>query len=401
MGILETVIARVAEGRPADTVLQDIYGRRREFGSRDRRLYSGLVYAFFRWKGWLDQAPALPLERRAAAAWRLDFTESHPALDKLAPLPDPAEPLDSLAAKARQAARWLELPHAPSPDSLLPAAAVPLLENPALVESFQSRPPVWLRVRRSAGPALRALCAGLDMNPVPHPRLPEAWQLPAKAQVADLMARAEGKAEIQDVASQGIGVVAAPQPGSRWWDVCAGAGGKSLHLADLAGGRISILATDLRESILDEAGRRLRLAGYSKQVRLQRQDAARDPLPPGPFDGVLVDAPCSGSGTWGRNPDARWRWNPDSMPGFADTQFAILERTAGAVKPGGVLVYSTCSAMIPENKGVLDRFLAARPDFSLSPFSHPLTGAPTPGFAVLWPWDGPGSCLFVARLVRG
>ena len=410
LDLLEAVAGRVREGLPADAAMKDIYRNHREFGSRDRRLYSNLVFSFFRWKGWTDLAAGQPLALRAAAAFRLDFPESHPAVDLIAPLDPPAETPDSLPAKARQIARWLRLDAPPSPLLLIPPSIAPLLEAPAegsgpepllpLLDSFQERPPTWIRIRTGHDDDVRAAAVELGIPLLPHPRLPLAWQAPDPARLADLLARCRGLVEIQDVASQAVGFLAGDEPGRTWWDVCAGSGGKSLHLADLARGRIRILATDVRAGILEEADRRVRQAGLSRAIRLKKMDAAVEPVPETQFDGVLVDAPCSGTGTWARNPDARWRLSPEQVQGFADTQSLLLSRVAGTVRPGGVLIYATCSLTRAENAGVLDRFLKSRPDFSPSPFLNVLTGEAAPGRCYFWPWQGPGSGLFAARLVR-
>ncbi len=408
--LVRLALGKNASGIPADAFLAQTFRQHREFGSRDRRLYGNLVFSFFRWKGWLDLFPDTPLERRAAIAYRLDYPDSHPAVDRLASLPAPDEPLDSLGAKARQAAIWMHLPDPPALEKLIPAGLLPHLAMPPsadgtppcrpLLDSFQSRPPTWLRVRSDRRKQALEACQTFSLEPAPHPRLPLAWAIPDTARLADALAQCRGCAEIQDVASQAVGFVADPRPGEAWWDVCAGAAGKSLHLQDLANGRLAILATDARESILEQAASRARMAGRNSGFQFQRLDALVDPLPDRCFDGVLVDAPCSGSGTWARNPDARWRMSPESIDSFAARQAAILRRVADAVKPGGTLVYATCSLFLPENTGVIDAFLAGRPDFEPAPFIHPLTGESSPGHAFLWPWQGPGSGLFAARLTR-
>ncbi len=411
LDLLEAILGRVQEGFPADATLQDIYRRRHEFGARDRRLYSSVVFSFFRWRGWADLASELPLATRASAAYRLDFPDSHPAMDLLAPLPPPSEPLDSTGAKARQIARWLQLDHAPSPQLLIPAKLAALLPSPdtgetdenletRLVDAFQTRPPTWLRVRAGSEPLVRLAYSAIGSTPVPHPHLPLAWQAPDQAHLADFLATCQGRIEIQDVSSQAISLLAGAKAGDNWWDVCAGAGGKSLHLADLTHGRAHILASDVRASALKEAAKRIRHAGLEQSIRLRGMDVTQDPLPAKHFDGVLVDAPCSGTGTWSRNPDARWRTTPAQVAAYAETQMAILTRVANAVKLGGVLVYATCSLTDTENIRVLDQFLTTRADFKLTPFLNPLLGKPTPGWATFWPWDGPGTGMFAARLTR-
>jgi 16S rRNA (cytosine967-C5)-methyltransferase len=410
LAVLQQAIDHVQQGRPVDSFLQQLYRRHREYGSRDRRLYSNLVYSFFRWKGWTDLAPALPLAARAAAAYRLDFPESHPALDKLAPLDAPVQQAATLAGKAEQVASWLGLPTPPPAAALVPADALPLLARPSLpdgqdpdallFEAFQTRPPAWIRIRPEAEADMTVLCGNLHLTPVPHPLLPGAWRVDDVTRLADLLARAGGRVDIQDIASQATGLVAAPAAGSSWWDVCAGSAGKSLQLADMTKGRIKILATDIREGILTEAQRRLDKAGRTGSIKLKQLDATQDLPPAESFDGVLVDAPCSGTGTWARNPDARWRWKAETVAEQSRLQENLLDRAAGCVKPGGVLIYSTCSLTTAENTDRVALFLKSHADFSLAPFMNPLTGEPCSGQTYFWPWDGPGSGFFIARLVR-
>jgi 16S rRNA (cytosine967-C5)-methyltransferase len=116
------------------------------------------------------------------------------------------------------------------------------------------------------------------------------------------------------------------------------------------------------------------------------------------FDGVLVDAPCTCSGTWRRNPDARWSTRPEEVTEMAELQARLLANAASGVKPGGVLVYATCSLFEAENGAVVREFLARREDYRLEPFGHPLTGRDTPGWTCIWPWEGDCDAMFVARL---
>jgi len=116
------------------------------------------------------------------------------------------------------------------------------------------------------------------------------------------------------------------------------------------------------------------------------------------FDSVLVDAPCSGWGTWSRNPDARWRSDPRDPAQKRNLQVRMLHNAAQCVKSGGVLVYAVCTFTREETSGVLERFLAEHPEFKPEPFTHPLTGDPAAGTVQIWPWEGPGDGMFIARL---
>jgi 16S rRNA (cytosine967-C5)-methyltransferase len=118
------------------------------------------------------------------------------------------------------------------------------------------------------------------------------------------------------------------------------------------------------------------------------------------FHGVLVDAPCSGSGTWRRNPDARWSMEPGEVDRLRELQLSILRRAAGAVRQGGVLVYATCSMFREENEDVVNAFLKEENGFSPEPFEDPLNGERTQGTLRIWPWTADTDAMFVAHLRR-
>ena len=115
---------------------------------------------------------------------------------------------------------------------------------------------------------------------------------------------------------------------------------------------------------------------------------------------MLLDAPCSGIGTWPRNPDARWRTRPQQIMEAAERQARLLDICAARVRPGGCLVYAVCTLTREETELAVRRFLASRADFAVAPFPHPLTGADADGLVWIWPWEGPGNGMFVAKLVR-
>ncbi len=165
----------------------------------------------------------------------------------------------------------------------------------------------------------------------------------------------------QDEASQLVGSLAAAAAGPRMLDVCAAPGGKTLALAAAAPEPGLVVAMDVRPRRL-ELLRRTKLLAEARAVRLVRADALV-PLPFGAvFDLVLVDAPCSGLGTIRRDPEIRWRRAPEDLAGFAAAQRRMLDNAANAVRPGGRLVYATCSSEPEENDEVVDRLLAERPD---------------------------------------
>lgn len=407
LDVLRHVSDAVSTGQAADHSLAALMTSRREYGSRDRRLFGQVVFSHFRWRGWVESIPGE--EARAAAAFYLDALERHPTVDLWAPPAfAPAGTLD-LDGKAAALARWLDLPQPPDWRRLVPDwTEAELLDDgqPDLLRRFvlaaQVRPPVWLRCRRGRTAAVQDALRELNIASRTHPRLPEAIAVEGTIPVADLQKRTQGAFEVQDLASQVAGLCCAPKPGQHWWDVCAGSGGKSLHLADLLALRGSLLATDVREAALRELAQRARAARIAG-LNIERPDrSGQVPVPPpASLDGILVDAPCSGLGTWSRAPDARWRVRQAQLPEFASRQLAILRRAAPALRPGGVLVYAVCSLTRTETTGVAEQFLAAEPAFHALPIPNPLDPAGAPKDHVVVPPDaGPGIGMFIASFKR-
>jgi 16S rRNA (cytosine967-C5)-methyltransferase len=259
---------------------------------------------------------------------------------------------------------------------------------------------------------------------------PDALCLPPNAEVANTDAYRRGFVEIQDLGSQLVLATAPITPGGRWLDACAGAGGKSLQLARLLGDAGHVDATDIRPEILEELRDRAQRARLTNvriipspviarstqddvlsAVALAKAEAIHSPAatptpviarsptddvaihhPAAPratrdeptlYDGILVDAPCSGSGTWRRQPHLKWYVKPETIASFARTQLEILTTHAPRVKPGGLLLYATCSLSHHENHDVVAAFLKAHPQFT------PVPAADTHGGT----FDGLGTTL--------
>ncbi len=208
-----------------------------------------------------------------------------------------------------------------------------------------------------------------------------------------------GELEIQDLASQAVALTCAPEPGDRWWDACAGAGGKSLHLADLMGGKGVVVASDSHSGRLKETVRRAR-RGPHTNISTKLWDGKGVAGKPGSFDGVLVDAPCSAIGTWRRNPDARWSLAPEAINRLAELQGRLLRAAAAGVKVGGTLVYSVCTLTPAETAEVVRGFLVEHSGFRLDPFLHPLNGSKTDGMLRIWPHEFDSDAMFIARMMR-
>ncbi|HJO22096.1 MAG: 16S rRNA (cytosine(967)-C(5))-methyltransferase RsmB [Myxococcota bacterium] len=215
-----------------------------------------------------------------------------------------------------------------------------------------------------------------------------------------------GRFTVQDEASQLVVAFLDPQPGERVLDVCSAPGGKATGIAERMGPGGEVVALDRNSRRLDLVRRHVRRLGLS-DVRCIERDAtqALDNLTPTPgFDRVLVDAPCSGLGTLRRNPDARWRVRPDDPARLAEVQRTLLLSAAAALRPGGVLVYSTCTVLPEENENLVRSFLAEAPGFrrapteEVAPELHPLLDAE--GTLRVMPHIHDGDGFFAVRMVR-
>lgn len=194
---------------------------------------------------------------------------------------------------------------------------------------------------------------------------PDAVEAFGPANLLSTRAFRAGLFEMQDEGSQLIAELVVAPRGGLVVDLCAGAGGKTLAIAAKMPRGAHIWAMDVRDLALDEARERLDRAGVSG-VRLSRLDPDGPlPMPPGSAAVVLVDAPCSGSGTLRRNPALRWRITPELVESLRGTQRALLDRAATLVRPGGRIVYATCSLFRRENEDVVDAFLAENPGWTL------------------------------------
>lgn len=405
--VLKDLLARaqasVGNGLPLDSFLSDFYRRHPEFGSRDRRLFSGTVFAYFRWKGWID-AVTQDIGAACTIAHLLETVDIHPAISKLAAqssMPFASSlPLGGLPLREKAAALERFCGTTLGLSQLAPSWLVPLIPDPdQYIEAMQTPPPTWLRVPPTMREQVLTALREQDSQAAPHPTVSSAISTSRGINLRAVRAPLRHCIQVQDLASQITGLVCAPNPGEHWWDACSGSGGKSLHLATLGGPSFSLLATDIRPSILDELARRASEANI-RNIETSVWNGATQPPPADSFDGVLLDVPCSGTGTWHRNPDARWRMHESELTRLLSLQFELLKTCATRVKPGGILVYATCSITQAENESMVEQFLAAMPGVSLCPFSTPLNGQTCQGQLRIHPWDGPCNGMFIAKFIR-
>ncbi|MDZ8118671.1 RsmB/NOP family class I SAM-dependent RNA methyltransferase [Pontiella agarivorans] len=398
----------IDEGRPADLLLQSFLRSRRELGSRDRRFLAQAVFSYFRWYGWTVHKIGLNPSEACLLGNALESTalsQSFHYLEKRLNLPFPVECMGGLTPEQKcerlnalladlEDFQPLELN-----DLVLPefGSVVDPQKAEACIRSFQQRPPAWIRTRSDAETITTAL-AEKGVSSGMHDKVEAAVSVDPGISLQHLLGDYSGQFVVQDLASQCVGLIADPKEGSDWWDCCAGAGGKSLHLADLMRDG-KILSTDVRIPALKELKKRARKYGI-RGIRTQPFNATTDEPFTKLFDGVLVDAPCSGWGTWNRNPDARWRSSRRDVIQCATRQLKILNNVKWCVKPGGLLIYAVCTFTRPETEEVVMNFLDQHDDFKPEPFLNPLTGEQTDGQLQIWPWECPGDGMFITRLRR-
>jgi 16S rRNA (cytosine967-C5)-methyltransferase len=333
--------------------IDSLLGGDRRLGSRDRRLYREMIYTALRYLPWIE--PLLESDAPGAArriAWlAADSPAAHAFRAALAgDLPDcPADP----AEKARILGTDVG---ALSPD-WLPRECPEALVAP-LRDVLLTRAPLWLRLQAADADPVLAEFESLGWACRRSPLLGGALRLPAGADVSRTRSYLSGQVEIQDVGSQLILGSVGIAPGGHWLDACAGSGGKTLQLAALLGPEGRVTARDTRRTALEQLAIRTARAGLTGRIRI---GAAADPA--GGFDGVLVDAPCTGSGTWRRAPHLRWVTSPRSLSEAATLQIRLLRENAARVRPGGLLVYATCSLCGTENESVVREFLGGAKGF--------------------------------------
>ncbi|MDB5667544.1 MAG: RsmB/NOP family class SAM-dependent methyltransferase [Alphaproteobacteria bacterium] len=369
-----------AGGAAADILIARYFKERRYAGSKDRRAVRELVYRAVRRSG---DAPA------SGRSAMLGLTRDDPSLAELfdgsahgpAPIGDGEE-----SAPAGLLPKWI----VKRLDPLVGSE-----EWPALLE----RAPLDLRVNRLRGTKDEALAQVPEARPTPLS--PLGLRLPEGFRVEETDAWRSGLVEIQDEGSQLLAFACRAQPGETVLDLCAGAGGKTLALAAEMANQGRILASDADRGRLSRLRPRLERAGVTNVEPLlldpgreseQLADLA------GTFNLVLVDAPCSGSGTWRRNPETRWRLTPKRLGQVVALQARLLDLAAGLVSPGGRLVYVVCSLLAEEGR---DQAAALSVRSSLEPQPVPLTaGRPAGTGRLLSPAVDGTDGFFVACWTR-
>lgn len=353
--LLDQIIAAArADGAAADTLIARYFAQRRYAGAKDRRAVRDLVYRAIRSYGEAPQSgrAALVGLARADAPLAALFDGSPHGPTPIAPQEPAAEP------------------------SLLPGWIVPLLAPP-VEEGEQAalldRAPLHVRVNalKANRDALRTVWP--EARPIESTA--HGLQLPEGLAVETSDPWRDGLVEIQDAGSQIIVAACAARGGMTVLDLCAGAGGKTLALAADMGRSGRLIAADTVRDRLARLGPRAQRAGTAAMIETRLLDPGREPAALADLadacDIVLVDAPCSGAGTWRRNPEARWRLSPERLDRVVALQARLLDIAAPLVKPGGRLGYAVCSLIDREGYAQVEAFLARHAGWRPLPASPP------------------------------
>ena len=373
------VAAARHNGPPADRLLADWFKANRFAGSKDRRAIRDLVYRAIRACG------PVPGSGRAAM---LRLAEDEPELR-------------ALFDGSQYGPEPIGHGEAPAEGGIAPDWLVERLAQSGLDEAEQAalleRAPLDVRAN-----TLKAQREGLELPEAAEPlAAPNALRLASGTQVEQWDAYRSGQIEVQDHGSQIACMAVGARPGEDVIDLCAGAGGKTLALAAAMENDGRLLACDTDRGRLSRLEPRARRAGVTC-VATKLLDPGREwealSAYEGGADAVLVDAPCSGTGTWRRNPEARWRLTPDALRQLTDLQDRLLDLAARLVKPGGRLVFVTCSLLDAEGPDRFARFMRDHPGWSGEPLELP-PGSPRGEGTRLTPYRHGTDGFFIARAV--
>lgn len=386
---IELLSAIDNDARPADAVASHYFRTRRYIGAKDRRAISERVWGCLRRRArlswWLaeQQLEDWPRERVIAdlvLTERLDLAAIAPLFPGEHQTP---EKLTLADKKLIEALRGKDIfNHAMSlpvrgefPAWLEPRLTALFGEDaPREIALLREEAPVDLRINslKTDRATAQGALAKEGLKSLPTRFSPIGLRLPARVALTAQTLFKEGLVEVQDEGSQLVALLADARPGQVVLDLCAGAGGKTLAMAATMENKGRLIACDTHSGRSERATQRLRRAGVHNVTRrvlvydhdkwLKRQNGA--------FDRVLVDAPCSGTGTWRRNPDAKWRLTEQGLANLVALQARILDQAAPLVKPGGRLIYATCSLLPEENDRQIERFLADHRDYRLLPVAQ-------------------------------
>jgi 16S rRNA (cytosine967-C5)-methyltransferase len=353
LGILALVRPHWRSDRALPSRIDKILAGDRRLGSRDRRLYRELVYTALRYLPWIE--PLLEPDPPGAVrriAWLAPETPAVQGFRDEITAGMPACPSD-----VHGRAQLLGCDDGELTPSWLKTECPAAADLP-LRDILLTRAPLWLRLQTHRPQTVFGEFGELGLKWRPCDLVDGALELPAGTDIARTDAYATGMVEVQDIGSQLVLHTAAVPEAGHWLDACAGAGGKTLQLAAMLGPGGHVTARDIRRFALEELSKRAFRSGVGSRISIgQETDPANG------FDGVLVDAPCSGSGTLRRAPHLRWTSTEAAISSASELQQRLLSENSARVRVGGLLVYATCSLCVSENESVTKLFRAGNPGF--------------------------------------
>ena len=359
------VIASVDRENHADDALRKRFAKDKP-SATGRRSVTEAVFAYFRWRGWVTQNSSVMRQIQQALDLDAEFKEKPTKFTEQEMAP-------------RAVPGWVR-GHMDRPLEWL--------------RELQQPPRLWLRARPGKGVELSAALNNCKPGPLPDSLEYKGGE--------DLFQREEFKSgafEIQDIASQAVGHICAPKEKETWWDACAGEGGKTLHFSDLMRNTGLIWSSDRAEWRLNSLKKRAARAGVFN-YRAKLWDGSEHLPTKTMFDGILVDAPCSGIGTWGRNPHARWTTTVDDVNELAQIQIQLLINATAGLKVGGKLFYAVCTLSKRETTELADKFTKIFPQLRPLPFSLPASQKKPAAQLTIWPQDLHGNGMFIAAWTR-
>ncbi|ONG57242.1 rRNA cytosine-C5-methylase [Pseudoroseomonas deserti] len=408
-----------APRRPADATSNAFFRERRYIGSGDRRAVAERAWSVLRQKLRLDwhlaqhNMPSTPRMLIMAhlllvERWTIDgVLQGFPGGRFNAGPPDPGEMavIQALAGKPLSEEGQPAAPRFNLPDWALEGFQARFGDElPAAAAAMDQAAPLDLRANLLRGTVEQA-AAALAAEGIPTERMtysPWGLRIPDRRPILASKAFTDGLIEIQDEGSQLIALLTGARPGMRVVDYCAGAAGKTLAVAAMMGNRGRIVACDVSSTRLEGAVKRLRRAGVDNAERHLLVAGDRwVKRRAGQFDRVLVDAPCSGTGTWRRNPDARSRTTARDLAELVTKQREILDHVAELVRPGGRLVYATCSVLPDEDGSQVEAFLARHADYETVPLAEAWAEAASGMAQELPPPPGSGPWMELAPHSHG
>ena len=362
--LVETILS--LNKKPADAVMQSYFRNRRYIGSSDRRTIGDSVYSVLRNYQGIKAALAI------SSARLLVF--GHYILDKEQTIDDIQELCGEGYGPSELSYEELQIlgelkPYDPF---AIPKWLEEHLSDKELIKSLHDQAPMDIRINslKNNRDAILTLLKLEGFDVIATPMSPLGIRFGKRQPLNTHELWEDGTLEVQDEASQVVSLLCDAQPGMQVLDYCAGAGGKSLSLAATMQNKGNLILSDIHPHRLQRAKERLRRAGVTSY---QLKDIAKDnswfKRQHNRFDRVLVDAPCTGTGTWRRNPDLKNRLTPTDLEELTQLQQKILEQALQFVKPGGQLIYVTCSVLDAENNSQVNWLLEKYPEFKSIPVS--------------------------------